>query len=182
MQVSFEVFTAVTMKKNVVFWDVSLCRSWVNRHFGGTYRLHIQGRKIREREPASAASCSLFYNILPPAETSQVVYSYEIFWLNVRILISPIRVTCFAHLILYNVTTLLILDAKWAGYVARIGKKRNVCRVVVGRIEGKRPLGWTRRSQLWKRHREKVGRGGRWSGWQRTEVDGQASWKPFALT
>jgi hypothetical protein len=26
--------------KNVVFWDVALCRSWVNQRFGGTYRLH----------------------------------------------------------------------------------------------------------------------------------------------
>jgi hypothetical protein len=46
--VRFEVFTAVSMKK-VVFWDVALCRSWVNRRFGGTYRFHLQGRKIRER-------------------------------------------------------------------------------------------------------------------------------------
>jgi hypothetical protein len=35
--------------KNVVFWDVALCTSGVNRRFGGTYRLHLQGRKIRER-------------------------------------------------------------------------------------------------------------------------------------
>jgi hypothetical protein len=35
--------------KNVVFWDVELYSSWVNRRFGGTYRLHLQGRKIRER-------------------------------------------------------------------------------------------------------------------------------------
>jgi hypothetical protein len=46
--VRFEVFTAVTMK-NAVFWDVTPCRSCVNRRFGGTYRLHLQGRKIRER-------------------------------------------------------------------------------------------------------------------------------------
>jgi hypothetical protein len=46
--VRFEVFTAVTMK-NVVFWDVALCRSCVNRRFGGKYRLHLQGRKIRKR-------------------------------------------------------------------------------------------------------------------------------------
>jgi hypothetical protein len=39
---------AVTMK-NVVFWDVAPCRSCVNRRFGGTYRLHLKGRKIRER-------------------------------------------------------------------------------------------------------------------------------------
>jgi hypothetical protein len=35
--------------KNVVLWDVALCRSCVNRRFGGKYRLHFQGRKIRER-------------------------------------------------------------------------------------------------------------------------------------
>jgi hypothetical protein len=50
--VRFEVFTAVTMKK-AVFWDVAPCRYCVNRRFGGTYRLHLQGRrkknKIRKR-------------------------------------------------------------------------------------------------------------------------------------
>jgi hypothetical protein len=46
--VRFEVFTAVTMK-NAVFWDVAPCRSCVNRRFGGTYCLHLQGRKIHER-------------------------------------------------------------------------------------------------------------------------------------
>jgi hypothetical protein len=35
--------------KNAVFWDVGPCRSCVNRCFGGTYRLHIQGRRMRER-------------------------------------------------------------------------------------------------------------------------------------
>jgi hypothetical protein len=35
--------------KNSVFWDVAPCRSCVNRRFGGTYRLHLQGREIRER-------------------------------------------------------------------------------------------------------------------------------------
>jgi hypothetical protein len=35
--------------KNVVFWDVAPCRSCVNRRFGGTYWLHLQDRKIRER-------------------------------------------------------------------------------------------------------------------------------------
>jgi hypothetical protein len=48
MYVRFEVFTAVTMK-NAVLWDVAACRSCVNRRFGGTYRLHLQGRKISER-------------------------------------------------------------------------------------------------------------------------------------
>jgi hypothetical protein len=46
--VRFEVFTAVTMK-NVIFWYVGPCSSCVKQSFGGTYRLHLQGRKIRER-------------------------------------------------------------------------------------------------------------------------------------
>jgi hypothetical protein len=29
--------------KNAVFWDVPLCSSCVNRRFGGTYRLNLQG-------------------------------------------------------------------------------------------------------------------------------------------
>jgi hypothetical protein len=46
--VRFEVFTAMTMN-NAIFWDVTPCRSYVNRCFEGTYRLHLQRRKIRER-------------------------------------------------------------------------------------------------------------------------------------
>jgi hypothetical protein len=30
---------------------------------------------------------------------------------------------------------------KWAGHVARMGAKRNACRILVGKPEGKRPLG-----------------------------------------
>jgi hypothetical protein len=33
--------------KNAVFWDVVPCRYFVNRHFGGTYHLHLQDRKVR---------------------------------------------------------------------------------------------------------------------------------------
>jgi hypothetical protein len=32
--------------KNAVFWDVAPCS--VKQRFGGMYRLHLQGRKIRE--------------------------------------------------------------------------------------------------------------------------------------
>jgi hypothetical protein len=39
---------AVTMK-NVVSSDVGPFRSCMNRRLGGTYRLHLQGRKINER-------------------------------------------------------------------------------------------------------------------------------------
>jgi hypothetical protein len=44
----FEVFTAVTIK-NVVFWNVTPCSFCVNRSFGGSYRLHLYGRRIYGR-------------------------------------------------------------------------------------------------------------------------------------
>jgi hypothetical protein len=51
--VRFDVFTAVTVK-NAVFWDVAPCRYFVNRRFGGTYRLHLEGirnpRAMNQRE------------------------------------------------------------------------------------------------------------------------------------
>jgi hypothetical protein len=34
---------------------------------------------------------------------------------------------------------------RWAGHVARMGEKRNVYRLLVGKAEGKRPLGRPRR-------------------------------------
>jgi hypothetical protein len=47
-------FFRVTMK-NAVFWDVAPCRSCVNRRFGGTYRVHLQGR-LSLQPPAHAGS------------------------------------------------------------------------------------------------------------------------------
>jgi hypothetical protein len=34
---------------------------------------------------------------------------------------------------------------RWAGNVARMGEKRNVYRILVGKLQGKRPLGRPRR-------------------------------------
>jgi hypothetical protein len=42
--VRFEVFTAVTMNKDV-FWDVLPCGACKDRRFGGTHRLLHQGDK-----------------------------------------------------------------------------------------------------------------------------------------
>jgi hypothetical protein len=39
----------IFIMKNAVFWDVAPGRSCVNRHLGGTYGLHLQCIKIRER-------------------------------------------------------------------------------------------------------------------------------------
>jgi hypothetical protein len=38
---------------------------------------------------------------------------------------------------------------RWAGHVARMGKKRNVYGLLVGKPEGKRPLGRSRRSWIY---------------------------------
>jgi hypothetical protein len=51
--VGFEVFTAVVMK-SIIFWDITPCSLLsFNRSFGGTYHLHLQGRRNRFSKPAS---------------------------------------------------------------------------------------------------------------------------------
>jgi hypothetical protein len=50
--------------KNAVFWDVESCGSCVNRRFGGPYRLHLQGRKIRERKTSLSRWLQLPANLL----------------------------------------------------------------------------------------------------------------------
>jgi hypothetical protein len=50
---------------NIVFWDVVLCRSWVNRRFRGTYRLR---RKIREW----GTSVSRWLQTEPPVGNNQL--------------------------------------------------------------------------------------------------------------
>jgi hypothetical protein len=70
--VKSEVFTAVTMK-NAVFWDVTLCSSCVNRRFGGTYCLHLQGRKISEQ----GTSVSKWLQTEPPVENTQLYRKRE---------------------------------------------------------------------------------------------------------
>ena len=55
---------------------------------------------------------------------------------------------------------------RWAGHVAHMGEERGVHRVLVGKLEGKRPLGRPRRR--WedniKMDLQEVGCGG-WTGW-----------------
>jgi hypothetical protein len=47
IDVGFEVFTAAVMK-SIIFWDMTPCSPLsFNRRFGGTYRLHLQGRRNR---------------------------------------------------------------------------------------------------------------------------------------
>jgi hypothetical protein len=55
--VRFEVFTAVTMK-NTVYSDVASCKYFVNRRFGGTYRLNLQGILNPQAMSQSTDTCS----------------------------------------------------------------------------------------------------------------------------
>jgi hypothetical protein len=46
---SFPTFMkSITRLKSTIFWDITPCSPLkVNRRFGGTYSLHLQGRRIR---------------------------------------------------------------------------------------------------------------------------------------
>jgi hypothetical protein len=63
--VRLELFTAVT-RKNAAFWDVAPCRSCVNRRFGGTYLLHLQGGKIRDRGTSVSRWLQSALRYVPP--------------------------------------------------------------------------------------------------------------------
>jgi hypothetical protein len=51
--------------KSAIFWDIkarSLLK--VNRRFGGTYRLHLQVRRIREARNQCEGKCTCFHGLL----------------------------------------------------------------------------------------------------------------------
>jgi len=60
---------------------------------------------------------------------------------------------------------------RWAGHVARMGEERGVCRVLVRKLEGRRPLGRPRRRWVGNIRRWDVGI---WTGlgWSRIETGG----------
>jgi hypothetical protein len=65
--VGFEVLTAVVMK-STIFWDTTPCSPLnVNRRFGGTYRLHLQGRKISSARNQRESRWQAELLSLPPA-------------------------------------------------------------------------------------------------------------------
>jgi hypothetical protein len=53
---------------------------------------------------------------------------------------------------------------KWAGHVARMEEKRNVCSLLVGKPEGKRPLGRPRRKWIYNIKMDLLEIGLDWSG------------------
>jgi hypothetical protein len=62
--VGFEVSTAVVMK-NINFWDITPCSPLsVKLRFGGTYRLHFQGRRNKFKKQASKQAEISAYRLL----------------------------------------------------------------------------------------------------------------------
>jgi hypothetical protein len=59
MNVSFELFMAMTMK-NAIFCDVTRCGSCKNRRFRGTYQLHQAEKYERTRNNVSSNQLTLF--------------------------------------------------------------------------------------------------------------------------
>jgi hypothetical protein len=55
--------------KNVIFWDVTPCGSCKNRRFGGTYRLHQQGR-MSQRARYVSSNWKLKHTAKNDSETS----------------------------------------------------------------------------------------------------------------
>jgi hypothetical protein len=59
--VGFEVLTAVVTKITIIL-NIASCSLYMSRRFGGTYLLHLQGRKSAEQETSVRAggplSCS----------------------------------------------------------------------------------------------------------------------------
>jgi hypothetical protein len=70
--VGFEVFTAVVMKSDIV-WDITSCSPLkVNRRFGGTYRLYLQGRDINQARNQRSRSV---FHLLSRWFLSQLIFS-----------------------------------------------------------------------------------------------------------
>jgi hypothetical protein len=70
MFVGFEVFTAV-VSKSIFFWDMTPCSALsCTRRFGGTYRLHLQGRRMFSKPASKQVASTLKMEAIPSSETS----------------------------------------------------------------------------------------------------------------
>jgi hypothetical protein len=55
-------------------------------------------------------------------------------------------IKCERHVVTVIIRRLNRAEMRWAGNVGRMGEKRNAYRILVGKPEGKRPLGRPRRN------------------------------------
>jgi hypothetical protein len=108
---------AVTMK-NAVFWDVAPCRSCVIRRFGGTYRFHLLGRKIRERVQAWAGGCRLSRQSKNPRVRNQreQVAADWVASRKIRDRGTSVESVC-SHLLTLVLRSRIFLPRRWKRYV-----------------------------------------------------------------
>jgi hypothetical protein len=91
-----EVFTAMNMK-NAIFWGVAQCRSCVNWHFGGTYCLHLQGKKnpwARNRCEQVAAVWPTQRHIPQDGILQRIFFSWEYQYDRCFIFYQLLQMTC----------------------------------------------------------------------------------------
>jgi hypothetical protein len=50
MKKAQDINTKLIHKKIAICWDIAPCSPYINRRFGGTYRLQLQGKKLAEKE------------------------------------------------------------------------------------------------------------------------------------
>jgi hypothetical protein len=76
-----EVLTTVVIK-STIFWDITPCSPFkVNQRLGGTYRLHLQGRRRsrarNQRESRWQAERRLTFNRLHGVISQKIVLSFK---------------------------------------------------------------------------------------------------------
>jgi hypothetical protein len=82
--VGFEVFTAVVLK-SIFFWDVTPCSALSGtRRFGGTYRLHLQGRRIVQQSSEQASGKQRTTRRHIPEDSLQFNFVLSITFLGAR--------------------------------------------------------------------------------------------------
>jgi hypothetical protein len=58
-------YITLEILKRIIFWDMTPCSSLsFNRRFGGTYRLHLQGRRNMFSKPANKLATCLLAGLL----------------------------------------------------------------------------------------------------------------------
>jgi hypothetical protein len=70
---------------------------------------------------------------------------------------------------------------RWAGHVVRMGDKMNAYRILVGKPEGKRPLGRSRRGWVEKSRSEGRERGLDWVDWRELALE-RDQWRALVNT
>jgi hypothetical protein len=71
------IHKASSSLKIVVFWDVARCITRLNRRFGGTYRLHLQGGIIRKRWTRVSSwlqSADMFTRVIHSASSQKTTF------------------------------------------------------------------------------------------------------------